>query len=597
MTSSAGDERPGAELVTWLSALRTLSAEASADTDLLEVLCLVADTARTLLGFDFCGVLIPDAGRDRLLVQGWSGLSEEYVRRVNSDRPIRLDSGSPSSQAFHRGEPVAIRDVRIEPEFALWAGVAQDQGYRAIVAVPLVAGTEVLGTLNGYYTSVHTFTRHEIERLILLANHAAIAVTSARRLDELRTLTSSLREQRDALARSEQIHERLMTVTLRSGGIGGIATALSDLIGRPVLIDDGRQAEIARAGGNVEFPTPAVRSAAAERDTTERSPTVEAVADIDGAATGWLVAGVRLGSEVAARIWFPGNVEALDPLQIRAVEHASIVVSVELLREQTAAEVERRLRGELLTDVLSSSGSLSERLLTRAQRLGHDLSVAHVAIVATLSGPTEVGVRQAWQRALAVVTELASAYQPKPLVAMHGGTLVTLWPEGADAGAPPGVMVQRVMAQVSQNISATVVVSPTYGADHGEGYHIAKSALEIALQAGRTGTVVTLEDLGIVGLLLQLKDPAKLTAFAARTLGPVVEYDARHRTELMSTLRAYFTCRQERNATAKALLVHPNTVAQRLRRIEQLCGVDLADPATTVQFSSALTVYDVAARH
>lgn len=49
------------------------------------------------------------------------------------------------------------------------------------------------------------------------------------------------------------------------------------------------------------------------------------------------MAAVRLGSEVAARIWFPGDFEMLDPLQVRAVEHASIVVSVELLREQTAA--------------------------------------------------------------------------------------------------------------------------------------------------------------------------------------------------------------------------------------------------------------------
>ncbi|CQD21396.1 GAF domain-containing protein [Mycolicibacterium conceptionense] len=275
MALSTDSERPGAELVTWLAALRTLSAQANADSDLREVLCLVADTARTLLGFDFCGVLIPDASHDRLVVQGWSGLSEEYVQRVNSDRPIRLGSGSPSSQAFHRGEPVSIRDVRDEPEFALWAGVAQEQGYRAIVAVPLVAGTDVLGTLNGYYASVHTFTRYEIERLILLANHAAIAVTSARRLDELRTLTSSLREQRDALARSEQIHERLLTVTLRFGGISGIAAALSDLISRPILIDDGRQTELARAGEGVEFPTAAVRASVAEMMSPEAAATVE----------------------------------------------------------------------------------------------------------------------------------------------------------------------------------------------------------------------------------------------------------------------------------------------------------------------------------
>ncbi|MCV7250568.1 hypothetical protein H7J86_00140, partial [Mycobacterium hackensackense] len=68
MTISTGHERPGAELVTWLAALRTLSARAGAETDLPEVLCLVADTARTLLGFDFCGVLVPDAARERLEV-------------------------------------------------------------------------------------------------------------------------------------------------------------------------------------------------------------------------------------------------------------------------------------------------------------------------------------------------------------------------------------------------------------------------------------------------------------------------------------------------------------------------------------------------
>lgn len=120
--------------------------------------------------------------------------------------------------------------------------------------------------------------------------------------------------------------------------------------------------------------------------------------------------------------------------------------------------------------------------------------------------------------------------------------------------------------------------------------------MEIALQGGRAGTTVTLEDLGIVGLLLQLNDPAKLSAFAARKLKPVIDYDADHRTELMTTLRTYLASRQDRNVTARTLLIHSNTVAQRLRRIEQLCEVNLSDPATTVEFSSALTVHDLAVR-
>ncbi|MCV7067074.1 GAF domain-containing protein [Mycolicibacterium farcinogenes] len=595
MTTSTGQERPGVELVTWLAALRTLSARATAETELAEVLCLVADTARTLLGFDFCGVLIPDDARDRLVVQGWSGLSDEYVRRVNSDRPIRLDSSSPSIRAFHTGEPVAIRDVRNEPDFALWTGVAQEQGYRAIVAVPLIAGAEVLGTLNGYYASVHTFTRYEIERLTLLANHAAIAVTSARRLDELRTLTDSLREQRDALARSEQIHERLLAVTLRSGGVGGIAAALSDLVGRPVLIDDARHSELARSGDGIDYPTAAVRTASADAETTPASSTVGTAVDHDGAPTGWLVARVRLGSEVAARIWFPGTLDSLDPLQIRAVEHASIVVSVELLRIQTAAEVERRVRGELLTDVLTGRGQISAQLQERAQRLGHDLTVPHVAVVGNLTGSNEAAARRAWPRALSSVTELTSGFRPRPLVAMHGGMLVALWP-AVDSDEPPGVMVQRAMSRLAPGISATVAVSPVHVAQFGDAYLIARSAMDIAVRAGRTDSVVNLEDLGIVGLLLQLGDSAKLMAFATRTLASVVDYDAKHRTDLIATLRTYFACKQDRNLTARKLLIHPNTVAQRLRRIEALCGADLADPAISVQFSSALMVYDIAAQ-
>lgn len=592
MTTSTGRERPGAELVTWLAALRTLSSLAGAETDLAEVLCLVADTARTLLGFDFCGVLIPDDTGEQLLVRGWSGLSDEYVGRVNSDRPIRLDSTSPSSRAFHSGEPVAIRDVRIEPRFALWAGVAQEQGYRAIVAVPLIAGTEVLGTLNGYYASVHTFTRYEIERLTLLANHAAIAVTSARRLDELRTLTKSLREQRDALARSEQIHERLLAVTLRSGGVSGIAAALSDLIGRPVLIDDARQIELARSADGIDYPAVAVRTATTDAESAADSSTVGEAVDDQGASTGWLVARVRLGSEVAARIWFPGVPDSLDPLQIRAVEHASIVISVELLRMQTAAEVERRVRGELLTDVLTGSGQPSDQIRERARRSGHDLSVAHVAVVATLAGPSESATRRAWQRALSAVTELASGRQPRPLVAMHGGTLVALWPREGDES--PGAIIQRELSRIAPNISATVAVSPVYGSDYGDAYRVARSALEISVRSGRTGSVVSLDDLGIVGLLLQLDDPAKLTAFANRTLAPIVDYDAKHRTDLVATLRTHFACKLDRTATAEKLLIHPNTVAQRLRRIESLCAVDLADPTVSVQFSSALIVYDIA---
>lgn len=602
MTTFDSGRQPGAELLTWLSALRALSAASTSAADLKDVLDLVADTARTLLGFDFCGVLTPDPNGESLMITGWSGLSATYVEHVNTDRPVRLDGGSPSKQAFRSGRPVTIRDIDAEPEFTPWGGVAREQGYRAIVCVPLIAGTEVLGTLNGYYTPVHTFTAYEIERLALLANHAAIALTSARRLDELRRLNVSLREQRDALTRSEQIHERLLAVTLRSGGLSGIAAVLAELIGRPVLIDDSRNDVLATAGDDTELPDAAWRTAAVIDPPPSSAPIPVHNGGEDGAQFSVSIA--KLGDDAAAaRIWFPARGSELDPMSVRAVEHASIVISLELLRMRTAAEVEHRLRGELLADLLGSGSVPSEQVLQRAQRLGHDLTRSHIMIVGALSTAGEPAEPRVYQRALSLVGDLVRPYTPRPLSAMHRGNIVTMWPIADDqpgratsSADTAAALVQRAMRSVGKTVDATVAVSePVANASSfAEPYRTAKGALAIALQAGRTNTVVRLQDLGVIGLLLQLEDSSQLAAFARRTLGPLIDYDESHRTDLVATLRTYFACRNDRNTTAGALHIHPNTVTQRLRRVEQLCGVELAEPSTTLQFSAALTVYDVA---
>ncbi|MGW5152625.1 GAF domain-containing protein [Rhodococcus koreensis] len=273
MNTAGHCAEPSSELLMWLSSLRTLSAAANSDSDLREVLDLVAETARSLLGFDFCGVLTPGHDQRSLVITGWSGLSEDYVNQVNADRPVALDGTAPSSRAFHSGAPIAIRDIATESRFSPWGGVAREQGYRAIIAVPLVAGGQVLGTLNGYYAPVHTFTSHEVERLALLANHAAIALTSAQRLDQLHRLTESLLAQRDLLARSEQIHERFLAAALRSGGLDEIARILADLITRSVLVEDVRGGVLTSAGESSTLPDAGRRAEVRIGDTQVRHHT------------------------------------------------------------------------------------------------------------------------------------------------------------------------------------------------------------------------------------------------------------------------------------------------------------------------------------
>jgi DNA-binding PucR family transcriptional regulator len=95
-------------------------------------------------------------------------------------------------------------------------------------------------------------------------------------------------------------------------------------------------------------------------------------------------------------------------------------------------------------------------------------------------------------------------------------------------------------------------------------------------------------------LLLQLDDADQLMAFADRTLGEIRRHDEQRRTELLQTLRCYLDNHQNRAATGLALHVHPNTVTQRLQRIQVVSGIDVSTPASVVQISTALMLLDVA---
>ncbi|WP_369227859.1 helix-turn-helix domain-containing protein [Streptomyces sp. R39] len=570
------------ELHSWLTAIGTLTSAVNAGRGLREVLDLVASTARHLLGLDFCGVLLPDAEERNLVIAAWSGLSATYVARVNSDHPVPLEddalTGAPSSRAYRSGRPAAVKDISREPGF-IWGGVAHDQDYRSMLSVPLVTASGVIGTLNSYRSAVHAFGPEEIGRLQLLAEHAAIAITSAR-------LVEDLRRQHDLVSRSEEIHERLLRVAVRSGGIQGIAAALHDLLDTAVLLQEARGEVLAAAGPPAEPPV-------AGWPATAPAPGTDLVREQDG----HIVADVVLFGEVPARVWLPGRRGPLATLDRRALEHASVVLSLELLRRRTALEVEQNLRGELLAELLTGADPRSEALLHRARLLGHDLTRTHCALVARIDTTGQGSTARTLRRAADEANRLASTITPRPLISQHQEAIVALWPvpaTGPDQGPQIAETLRRAISTTAGVSSVTVAVSELTDSKFAEAYRTARGALAVADRQEHNAGVITLEGLGVAGLLLQLGDPAPLRSYADRTLGPLIRHDDQHGTSLVATLRAHLAHRLDRQATAQALMVHPNTISQRLRRIETLTGMDLRDAASAVEARSALMVLDVA---
>ncbi|WP_330292061.1 helix-turn-helix domain-containing protein [Streptomyces sp. NBC_00576] len=55
-------------------------------------------------------------------------------------------------------------------------------------------------------------------------------------------------------------------------------------------------------------------------------------------------------------------------------------------------------------------------------------------------------------------------------------------------------------------------------------------------------------------------------------------YDAEHGGALVDTLRAYLDHFSDVPAASRALGVHPNTFRYRIRRVREVCGIELDDP-------------------
>jgi DNA-binding PucR family transcriptional regulator len=57
----------------------------------------------------------------------------------------------------------------------------------------------------------------------------------------------------------------------------------------------------------------------------------------------------------------------------------------------------------------------------------------------------------------------------------------------------------------------------------------------------------------------------------------LIEYDVRRHAQLVETLECFLGSRCSVAASARTLYIHPNTVRQRLDRIERITGLELRD--------------------
>src|SRR6185437_8191675 len=106
-------------------------------------------------------------------------------------------------------------------------------------------------------------------------------------------------------------------------------------------------------------------------------------------------------------------------------------------------------------------------------------------------------------------------------------------------------------------------------------YREARDAATIAHALLRDGGAIAYSQVGAYRYLVQIgADDAPRDRMRA-AVDRLIDYDRRRRTSLLDTLERYLSERRSVIESARALYIHPNTLRQRLGRIEELTGLDL----------------------
>lgn len=618
VSTMAEDIVAGSELAAWLDATCEFVRAVNRGVALDDLLNLIAGTVAQLTGYDYSSVLVPDEAGEKLLIRGFYGLRPSYVAEVNASRAPLIRPGDlaegPSSRAFRTQRPVVLADIQADVTCEGWEGVAAEQGYRSILSLPLVASEGSLGVLSCYTRECRLFGAEEVVLMETIANQAALAIESTRlrarqeaRIGSLQQRVADHQEEHLIFRRAEDLHRELMRLLLGGESLERITRHLADAVRSDVLVEDaaGHPLGAAVAPDAVDrIPDLASRRHPRVEALLRRSRAGHTAVEVAGPDDDRqsLVAPVVLDDELAGRVWAFNPPSGFGPFERRALERGAMVVALAVSKLRTAQEVEWRLSREFLDDLLAADSRHDpDSTLTRAHQLGLELGEPHtVMVVRPDPGGDDSMARLAGNAARLQRTLLTQVQRvinstgvgEAALVAARGENVIVLWPrrDGQPAAAE---LAESLRSQIRPYVGpVSIGLGPpcTAVTEYGDAYRLAAGALDLVQRAGRRDRVVALGDLGMYRLLLQVKRPEELIDFMQGVLRPLYEYDGRRDTTLVETLRAFLGCRFSAAATAEALIVHPNTISYRLRRIEELLGINCHDPETLLQFQFAFLI-------
>ncbi len=364
--------------------------------------------------------------------------------------------------------------------------------------------------------------------------------------------------------------QELLVELARGHGIGGIAAAINDRTGRKVLILDAVGGILASAGYG------AVARVPQNRIIRGQISSPHGVRERHGDC--WTVP-VRPDQSLLGRISVFDPAGDMAENELLALEQAASIVASELLRLRSITDSEASRLSEFANELIEAPAS--DRLSSIARSLEFDLDQTHwaVAIEAVASAGNRIELVEHVARGLGVRAPLVTSRGERTVLLLPDELpwerLATALSSAFGARARIGIGGEYQLVEVQRSLAEAMF------------------ALELGAVVHSAKPVTTFGDLGVWTILVDSSEPAKLKEFVHEWIGPLIDYDKAHSSELVKSLTSYLKESCATEAAAAALYVHRNTLRYRLSKVAQITRRDLGDADQRFQLELACRAWVV----
>ena len=561
--------------------IQTIGAGPDLDTILRSTVGLLTEAT----GCHACFVYFLDG--DRLVLRAASSVYAHLEGTVSlpADKGLAGWVASTRRSAF-------IKENALEDPRVVYIPEMEEERFQSMVSVPVFARSgDVIGVINLHTEAPREFARDDLEFIEHTASLVAGAIENAHLYQDATRRVAMLTE-------LSRLSHRI-----------AVAADVGELVD---VVTSGCMQAIGADRAEIYLPDPdghlRLRSAVPDRDDAPaldpETVRFDALAGEAGAPSGAeaqrLAGRLWAGAKESVPYFAPLNLAEGPPGLLCVLSRgpsagADNVVSAVAAHAAVALrhhDLVSRLQEENVVkdffEALSRGNGKPEWLEAQAARLGLDLEDTFVVLHAVPwagrpperrppSGRDAQPRPATWSDAISSLEARLASQLPGTVFDFRATYCRALAP------APRGRerKVAEIVSAIHEKIERASDTSMTVGVSNAcrgaasfpQGFEEAASAAEVgSLIKDRPG-VYTYEDLGPYRYVIDAEDGVRDRQ--QERLERLVEYDQRRGTELLQTLEVYLESRGNIVRTARTVYAHPNTLRQRLARIEQLSGFDL----------------------